>query len=154
MRYCTILRSVVMPVCSICADAFEDETRVRRHELKKHRDAYKANKRPWEMHYKAPAADLPFCALCSIYIGHEATHGHLGNPGHLANVALASSTVPMPIRPQADAATLGIGIWAPPLLSRRPKARRPAPADELGRDEDAPLQVLSSHENEHPTFLS
>ncbi len=149
-----MLSALVMPVCSICAEAFEDQTRVRRHELAKHRDAYKANKEPWEMHYKAPAADLPFCALCSIYIGHEATYGHLGNPGHLANVALASSQVQMPILPQADASTLDIDIWAPVLLSRRPKARRPAPLDELGRDQDAPLQVLSSQKNEHPTFLS
>ena len=136
----------VMPVCSICAEAYEDQKSVQKHERKKHTDAYKANKRPWELRYKAPAAGLPFCALCSIYIGHEATHSHLSNPGHLANVALASSSVQMPVRPQAEMSTPDMeDIWAPPpSSSRRSKARLAAPADELGRDEEAPLQVSAA----------
>ena len=140
-----------MPVCSICAQAYEDSAAVLAHELYKHRDAHKANKQPWEKHYKAPAADLPYCSLCEIYIGHEATYSHLANPGHLANVALSSSAgqVSQGSQSECSSATPFDDLWEPLALSRRSRVRLLASADDTGRDDDAPQQVPGLPTNLH-----
>jgi hypothetical protein len=132
-----------MPVCSICTATYDDSDGVLAHERIKHRDAYKANKQPWEMHYKAPAADLPYCALCEMYIGHEATFSHLRNPGHLANVALSSSAGRRPPGALVETRTTPEDdVWDTAVLSRRPRERLAASGeDEPGRD-DADLQQV------------
>ena len=132
-----------MPVCSICAETCEDSTGVQRHEWLKHREAYLANKPTWHVRYKAPAADLPFCALCELFIGREAIFSHLSNPGHLARSS-SSSVGQSPHVSQAQAAemsTSGGDLWEEPTsFSRRPRARLASNADDSGREEDAPRQ--------------
>ena len=115
-----------MPVCSICAETCQDASGVQNHEWRKHREAYLANKPTWHVRYKAPAADLPFCALCELFIGREATFSHLSNPGHLARSS-SSSVGQSPHVSQAQAAemsTSGGDLWEEPAsFSRRPRAR-------------------------------
>ena len=133
-----------MPVCSICTATYDDSDGVLAHERFKHRDAYKANKQPWEMHYKAPAADLPYCSLCEIYIGHEAAFSHLRNPGHLANVALSSSAGRRPPGSQAETrSTPEDDFWETAVVSRRPRARLAA------SEEDGPSRADVDRQQVH-----
>ena len=130
-----------MPVCSICADSFEDSESVRRHELAKHRDAYLANKPSWHVRYKAPAADLPFCALCELYVGREATFSHLSNPGHLARSSSTSAgQSPQVFQAQAAEMSTSSGdLWEEPTsFSRRSRVTLPSNEDGAGNEEDAP----------------
>ncbi len=133
-----------MPVCSICTATYDDSDGVLAHERLKHRDAYKANKQPWEMHYKAPAADLPYCALCDIYIGHEATFSHLRNPGHLANVASSSSTGPTGSQAEIKS-TPEDDFWETVVVSRRSRARLAASEEGEPKPSRADVDLQQVH---------
>ncbi len=141
-----------MPVCSICTATYDDCDGVYAHERRKHRDAFLANKQPWELYYKAPAADLPYCALCEIYIGHEATFSHLSNPGHLANVALSSSTGRRPPGSQAETRSTPVDdFWETAVVSRRPRARLAASEEDEVSRADVDLQQV--HTSQSATLL-
>ena len=135
-----------MPVCSICTTTFDDSEGVLNHERNKHRDAYKANKQPWELFYKAPAADLPYCALCEMYIGHEATFSHLRNPGHLANVALSSSTGRRPPGSQAETRSTPVDdFWETTVVSWRSRARLAASEEGEPKPSRADVDLQQVH---------
>jgi hypothetical protein len=133
-----------MPTCSICAWAFEDSEQVQRHERRKHRDAHFANLEPGQMHYKAPSSVLPFCALCNIYIGFEATYDHLSNPRHIELSKSAAVETPVSKAAPAETPTLDDDLLRPSILPRRPRAKEPSSPpneDEHGTNDDTPLQV-------------
>ena len=58
-------------ICRICADfSAPSASNLRVHYRKQHSDAFRANLGPGDQHYEKPNARLPYCNLCSIYIGH------------------------------------------------------------------------------------
>ncbi len=133
-----------MPTCSICAWAFEDSEQVQRHERRKHRDAHFANLEPEKMYYKAPSSDLPFWALCNIYIGFEATFDHLSNPRHIELSKSAVSERPVSKAAPAETPTLDDDLLRPSILPRRPRAKElssPPNENEQRTNEDTPFNM-------------